>query len=282
MKRLVIFAAAAVCALSFSSCAGRDNSSSSPSGSQATSTTQSVTEASVEKSAAVTTTSGTTASSVTTTTPAPTTTAAKPASELPSEAYVNTGTFSQYSCTLSPSTACGATAGALILQSISYLSGDKLTQRMNTVRNYSALGDKYSCGGPQYYLCGFQISNSLNRYLKDNGIDGYRLTNHRTGRSTEETLKELISTGRPAVLEVCYANGEILADYRWYSHWICINGYRTTENGVQFRYSDTIANGQLWVSSELLDRSNANVSYGSFYFQPERYIVSFDKPLSGN
>ena len=274
MKRLVIFAAAAVCALSFSSCAGRDNSSSSPSGSQATSTTQSVTEASVEKSAAVITTSGTAASTVTTT--------SATIRPIASEAYVNTGTFSQYSCALAPSTACGAIAGTLILQSISYLSGDKLTQRMNTVRNYSALGDEYSCGGPQYYLCGFQISNSLNRYLKDNGIQGYRLTNHRTGRSTEQTLKELISTGRPAVLEVCYANGEILADYRGYSHWICINGYRTTKNGVQFRYSDTITNSQLWVSSELLDRSNANVSYGSFYLQPERYIVSFDKPLSGN
>lgn len=274
MKRLIIFAAAAVCALSFSSCAGRDNSSSSPSGSQATSTTQSVTEASVEKSAAVITTSGTAASSVTTT--------SATIRPIASEAYVNTGTFSQYSCALAPSTACGAIAGTLILQSISYLSGDKLTQRMNTVRNYSALGDEYSCGGPEYYLCGFQISNSLNRYLKDNGIQGYRLTNHRTGRSTEQTLKELISTGRPAVLEVCYANGEILTDYRGYSHWICINGYRTTENGVQFRYSDTIANGQLWVSSELLDRSNANVSYGNFHLQPERYIVSFDKPLSGN
>ena len=273
MKRLIIFAAA-VCILGFSSCAHSEDTASSVGTDTTSVTTQAATTVSADTSAGAATTQSTAASTVTTT--------SATIRPIASEAYVNTGTFSQYSCALAPSTACGATAGVLILQSISYLSGDKLTQRMNTVRNYSALGDEYSCGGPEYYLCGFQISNSLNKYLKDNGIQGYRLTNHRTGRSTEETLKELISTGRPAVLEVCYANGEILADYRWYSHWICINGYRTTENGVQFRYSDTIANGQLWVSSELLDRSNANVSYGSFYFQPERYIVSFDKPLSGN
>ncbi|GEM_PF-2182985 len=281
MKRLIIFAAA-VCILGFSSCAHSDDTDSSVGTDTTSVTTQAATTVSADTSAGAATTQSTAAFSVTTTTPVPTTTAAKPASELPSEAYVNTGKFSQYSCALAPSTACGATAGTLILQSISYLSGDKLTQRMNTVRNYSALGDKYSCGGPEYYLCGFQISNSLNRYLKDNGIQGYRLTNHRTGRSTEETLKELISTGRPAVLEVCYANAAVLPDYRGYSHWICINGYRTTENVVQFRYSDTITNSQLWVSSELLDRSNANVSYGNFHLQPERYIVSFDKPLSGN
>ena len=274
MKRLIIFAAAAVCILGFSSCAHSDDTASSVGTDTTSVTTQAATTVSADTSAGAATAQSTAASTVTTT--------SATIRPIASEAYVNTGTFSQYSCALAPSTACGATAGALILQSISYLSGDKLTQRMNTVRNYSALGDEYSCGGPEYYLCGFQISNSLNRYLKDNGIQGYRLTNHRTGRSTEETLKELISTGRPAVLEVCYANGEILADYRGYSHWICINGYRTTENGVQFRYSDTIANSQLWVSSELLDRSNANVSYGSFYLQPERYIVSFDKPLSGN
>lgn len=275
MKRIIItIMSAAVCILGFSSCAHSDDTASSVGTDTTSVTTQAATTVSADTSAGAATTQSTAASTVTTTSATIRPTA--------SEAYVNTGTFSQYSCALAPSTACGATAGVLILQSISYLSGDKLTQRMNTVRNYSALGDEYSCGGPEYYLCGFQISNSLNRYLKDNGIQGYRLTNHRTGRSTEETLKELISTGRPAVLEVCYANGEILADYRGYSHWICINGYRTTENGVQFRYSDTIANGQLWVSSELLDRSNANVSYGSFYLQPERYIVSFDKPLSGN
>ena len=199
MKKLIIFVSAAVCILSFSSCAGRDNSSSSAADPIAPAATMPGTVTTGETSAAGTTKPSTTTSSATTT-PAATTTASQPAPKLPLEAYVNTGTFSQYSCTLAASTACGATAGTLILQSISYLSGDKLTQRMNTIRGYSALGDEYSCGGPQYYLCGFQISNSLNKYLKDNGFDGYHLTNHRTDKSTEETLKELISTGRPAVL----------------------------------------------------------------------------------
>lgn len=227
-----------------------------------------------------TTAAETSAAAETETSAAETETAAEEAvSGLPSEAYVETGTFDQYRCELAGATACGATAGTLILQSISYLSGNDLYQRMNTIRSYSALGDDYSCGAPQYYLAGFQISASLNKYLEDNGFEGYLLTDHRTEKSTEQTLMELVATGRPAVLEVCYANGSVLPDFQGYSHWICINGYRTTENGVEFRYSDTIAVCENWVSSELLDESNANVSYGDFYIQPERYIVSFERPL---
>lgn len=175
--------------------------------------------------------------------------------ELPSECLIETGIFNQYNCSLAGNTACGATAGTLILQSISYLSGDELTERMETIRNYSAIGDEYSCGAPQYYLAGFQISNSLNKYLNDNGIDGYHLTNHRTDKSTKQTLMELLATGRPAVLEVCYGNGKALDDFQGYSHWICVNGYRVTDVGVEFRYSDTIAVAENWISSELLDES---------------------------
>lgn len=199
--------------------------------------------------------------------------------EFPDEAYVETGTFNQYSCTLAGSTACGATAGTLILQSISYVSGEELSQRMETIRNYSELGDEFSCGAPQYYLCGYQISNSLNKYIEEKELSKNRLTNFRTDRSTEDTLIELIATGRPAVLEVCYRNGNVLSDFQGYSHWICINGYKKTESGTQFRYSDTIAVSENWVDSELLDKSNANVSYGDFYIQPERYICSFEEPL---
>ena len=198
--------------------------------------------------------------------------------QLPEEAYIETGTFDQYRCEPAGATACGATAGTLILQSISFAEGDELAQRMNTIRGYSALGDDYSCGAPQYYLAGFQISNSLNRYLEENGMD-YKVVNHRSEKSTEETLMELIATGRPAVLEVCYGNGAILPEHQGYSHWICVNGYRTSESGVEFRYADTIANGEYYVSSELLDKSNANVSYGDFYLQPERYIAAFEDPV---
>ena len=254
-----------------------------------------ISESSSAAAAAVTTSStAATAASQTTTTTAPETTvtttiAAETTSpavtepeqqEKPSEVLIDTGVFNHYGCSLAGNTACGATAGTLILQSISYLSGDELAERMETIRNYSALGDEYSCGAPQYYLAGFQISNSLNKYLNDNKLSGYRLTNHRTDKSTEETLMELLSTGRPAVLEVCYGNGAVLPDFQGYSHWICVNGYCVTDAGVEFRYADTIAAAENWVSSELLDKSNANVSYGDFYLQPERYICSFEKPIT--
>ena len=91
---------------------------------------------------------------------------------------------------------------------------------------------------------------------------------------------DILATGRPAVLEVCYGNGKVLGDFQGYSHWICVNGFRVTDDGVEFRYSDTIAVAENWISPELLDESNANVSYGDFYIQPERYICSFEEPIN--
>ena len=243
-----------------------------------TSETQTVTSTVNTETTAVT--SYTTADDTTLVTESETATeTAAEVTEFPDEVLIDTGTFNQYQCSLAGSTACGATAGTLLLQTLSYVTSDELIERMDTIRNYSALGDDYSCGAPQYYLAGYQISNCLNKYLEDNGFDGYHLTNHRTDRSTEETLIQLLATGRPAVLEVCYANGTMLSDFQGYSHWICVNGYRITDEGVQFRYSDTIADTQMWVDSDLLDISNANVSYGNFYLQPEMYIVSFDTPI---
>lgn len=91
---------------------------------------------------------------------------------------------------------------------------------------------------------------------------------------------DILATGRPAVLEVCYGDGKVLNDFQGYSHWTCVNGYRVTDDGVEFRYSDTIAVAENWISSELLDESNANVSYGFFYLRPERYICSFEEPIT--
>ena len=58
-----------------------------------------------------------------------------------------------------------------------------------------------------------------------------------------------------------------------------MNGYRITADGVKFRYSDTMAVAEYWISSELLDELNTNVSYGNFYLQPVRYICSFEEPI---
>ena len=263
-----------ICLTACSSVNGSSNSSYTEITSETTAAVSTVSTASTQKTSAVKeTTAETSAEAVIET-------MTEEPAELPDEVLIDTGTFSQYNCTLAGDTACGATAGTLILQSISYVSGDELTERMEIIRGYSALSDEYSCGAPQYYLCGFQISNSLNKYLDDNGFDGYRLTDHRNDKSTEKTLMELISTGRPAVLEVCYGNGEVLRDFGGYSHWICVNGYRVTANGVEFRYSDTIIAAEKWVGSELLDESNANVSYGDFYLQPERYICSFETAVT--
>lgn len=189
------------------------------------------------------------------------------------EILLDTGTVDQYEAELAGATACGAAAGTLLIQNIAPAWGSELTERMSTIRGYSAISDEYSIGGQEYYMSGGQISNSVNKYLADNGIEGFEITDHRTERSTEDTLISLISTGRPAVLEVCYIGGEIVPDFRGYSHWITVNGFRLTDNGYEFRCEDTISLKQRWISSATLDASNANVSYGNG-MTPTRYICS--------
>ena len=191
------------------------------------------------------------------------------------ETVIDTGTVNQYYAELAGSTACGAAAGTLVIQSIMPVWNNELTERMSLIRSYSALSDDYSIGGKEYYMYGWQISNSVNKFLADSGINDYSLTDHRTEKLTEQTLIELISTGRPAVLEVCYIGGEIVEDFQGYSHWITVNGFRLTEDGYEFRCEDTISLEQRWIKSEFLDNSNKNVVYG-FGDPPTRYISSLD------
>ena len=196
------------------------------------------------------------------------------------EVTLETGVVNQYNATLAGATSCGAAAGMLIIQAISPVWDSELIQRLNTIRNYSALSDDYSIGGPEYYLCGWQITNSVNKFLSDNGITDFSLNDFRGVKTTENTLLELVSTGRPAVLEVCYGNGNVLTDYAGYSHWICINGFRLTKDGTQFRYEDTISLSQSWISADKLDTSNANVSYGNSGFTPTKYISSIRQTVT--
>lgn len=191
------------------------------------------------------------------------------------ETVIDTGTVSQYDAELAGSTACGAAAGTLVIQSIMPVWEYELTERMSLIRSYSALSNDYSIGGKEYYMYGWQISNSVNKFLADSEINDYSLTDFRTEKSTEQTLIELISTGRPAVLEVCYIGGNIVEDFQGYSHWITVNGFRLTEDGYKFRCEDTISLEQRWIKSEFLDTSNKNVTYG-FGDPPTRYISSLD------
>ena len=197
------------------------------------------------------------------------------------EVTLDTGTVNQNNATLAGSTACGAAAGTLVLQSIAPVWGDELTARMDTIRSYSVLSDEYSIGGAEYYMSGQQISNSVNKYISDNGLGEYHLTDFRSDMSTEDTLTGLISTGRPAVLEVCYIGGNIVTEFQGYSHWITINGFRRTEDGVEFRCEDTISLAQRWIASSDLDNANKNVQYGGG-FVPTRYISSFENAVIDN
>lgn len=194
---------------------------------------------------------------------------------------LDTGTVNQYNATLAGSTACGAAAGTLVLQSVAPVWGDELTARMDTIRSYSALSDEFSIGGAEYYMSGQQISNSVNKYISDNSLGEYHLTDFRGEMSTEDTLTGLISTGRPAVLEVCYIGGNIVTEFQGYSHWITINGFRRMAGGVEFRCEDTISLAQRWITSSDLDAANANVQYGGDLV-PTRYISSFENAVIDN
>lgn len=201
---------------------------------------------------------------------------------IPTEVRIATGTVDQYDAALRGDTACGAASGTLLLQSVVPVWGDELTQRMSDIRDYSAVSFEYSVGANMnYYMSGQQIVNSVNKYLEDSGIEGIELTNFRTESPTEQTLIELISTGRPAVVEVCYARGNILAEYAGYSHWIAINGFRLTDDGYEFRWENTIGCEQNWVTSELLENANSRVFY-SEGFQSDRFIVALKDAVADN
>ena len=193
---------------------------------------------------------------------------------------LDTGVVNQYWCSLAGSTACGTAAGVIAMQ-ISYpSSGDDLFTRLNDMRKYGLLGDDFSTGPSEYYLEGRHISNGVNKYITEALFGNLVLTDHRSAeKTTEETLIELLTTGRPAVIEVCYLLGNVTRDFQGISHWITINGFSYGSDGYTFRFADPITVSYRSISSEMLDTSNANVSYGSSGYIPVRYIGAFERPL---
>lgn len=193
---------------------------------------------------------------------------------------LDTGVVNQYWCNLAGSTACGTAAGVIAMQ-ISYpSSGDDLFARVNEMRKYCLLGDDFSAGPAEYYLAGEHISNGVNKYVSEELGGSLILTDHRTAEiTTEETLIELLTTGRPAVIEVCYLLGNVTRDFQGISHWITVNGFSYGYDGYTFRFADPITVSYRSITSEMLDTSNANVSYGSSGYIPVRYIGAFSKPL---
>ena len=196
------------------------------------------------------------------------------------ECYLDTGVVNQYWCSLAGSTACGTAAGVIAMQ-ISYpSSGDDIFTRLNEMRKYGLLGADFSAGPSEYYLAGEHISNGVNKYISEELSGDLILTDHRTAeKTTEETLIELLTTGRPAVIEVCYLLGNVTRDFQGISHWITINGFSFGSDGYSFRFADPITVSYRSISSEMLDTSNANVSYGSSGYIPVRYIGAFEQPL---
>ncbi|MBQ4512277.1 MAG: hypothetical protein II969_04740 [Anaerolineaceae bacterium] len=195
--------------------------------------------------------------------------------------FLDTGVVSQYWCTYGASTACGAAAGAIVLQQVDPVYGNDMYNRVNTMRNYCMDGDDYCTGYPMYEDTGEQVANTVNRYISEEMTSGMSLINHRKpGKSTEETLIELLTTGRSAVIEVCYLRGFVMEDYWGYSHFITINGFFLEGNGYWFRYSDPVTVSYASVSSDMIEKSNKNVSYiylpGYTY---DRYIAAFADPL---
>ena len=196
------------------------------------------------------------------------------------ECYLDTGVVNQYWCSLAGSTACGTAAGVIAMQ-VSYPSaGDDLFTRLNEIRKYGTLGDQFSTGPAEYYLTGEHISNGVNKYISEELSGNLVLTDHRSpDKTTEETLIELLTTGRPAVIEVCYLLGNVTRDFQGISHWITVNGFSLGADGYTFRFADPITVSYRSISSEMLDVSNANVSYGDSGYIPVRYIGAFSDPL---
>ena len=188
--------------------------------------------------------------------------------------------MNQYWCNLAGSTACGTAAGVIAMQ-ISYpASGDALFTRVNEMRKYCLLGYDYSTGPSEYFLSGDHISNGVNKYITEELSGNLVLTDHRTpDKTTEETLIELLTTGRPAVIEVCYLQGNVTRDFQGISHWITINGFSLGADGYTFRFSDPITVSYRSITSKMLEESNANVSYGDSGWIPVRYIGAFSEPL---
>lgn len=159
------------------------------------------------------------------------------------ETLLDTGTIYQYNASFYGSTACGAANGTLLLQTAAYAQGEELNKRLDVIRSYSSISDKYSCGERiDYCMSGTHIKNSVNHWLEENKINDLQIEDFggKDGE-TKDIIRELIDTGRPAAVMVAYSGGNIIDEFK-YGHWITINGYRISKDGksFEFRWENTI------------------------------------------
>ncbi len=196
------------------------------------------------------------------------------------ECFMETSVINQFYSTYHGSAACGPAAGVIVIQPVYPASGIEMYDRMNVMRDYCMDGDDYCTGEPKYETVGSHITNTVNRYIREELSGTMFLSDHRTADKTmEETLIGLLSTGRPAIVEVCYLRGSVTQDFWGISHWIVVNGFFMVGNKYWFRYSDPVTVSYIGISSDFLDASNRNVSYGDLPYTPDGYIGAFTDPL---
>ena len=193
--------------------------------------------------------------------------------------WMDTGVVNQYWCSVAANTACGPAAGAIAMQFAYPAEGNDLFTRVNDMRKYSLLGEDFVCDSGWYDTAGKHITNAVNKYITEE-LDGKEeMVDFRTpDKSTEDTLLELITSGRPPVIEVCYIRGGITLEFYGYSHWITLNGFILRDNGYNFFYSDPLAVNYREISSEWLEKSNQNVQYPNPDYI-DRYIGAMSEPL---
>ncbi len=212
----------------------------------------------------------------------------------PYEVLFDTGSVYQYNASFYGSTACGAANGVLLLQTAMPAWGDELNDRLDVVRSYSGISDDYSCGEEiEYCMSGTHIKNSVNRWLEENNISEFSIEDFGDeDGETEDIIRSLLDTGRPATVMVAYSGGEIIDEYQ-YAHWITINGYRISDDGqtCEFRWENTILQvDSQWDSADVVDTAidvvinadNTGERYGiNEEDMPEivRYIVALKSPL---
>ncbi|MCC8192161.1 MAG: hypothetical protein LIO41_03865 [Ruminococcus sp.] len=212
----------------------------------------------------------------------------------PYEVLFDTGSVYQYNASFYGSTACGAANGVLLLQTAMPAWGDELNERLDVVRSYSGISDDYSCGEEiEYCMSGTHIKNSVNRWLEENNISEFSVEDFGDeDGETEDIIRSLLDTGRPATVMVAYSGGEIIDEYQ-YAHWITINGYRISDDGqtCEFRWENTILQvDSQWDSADavataidvVINADNTGEYYGiNEEDMPEivRYIVALKSPL---
>lgn len=169
-----------------------------------------------------------------------------------------TGVVNQYNAELEGETACGAANGTLLLQTVLPVRDYELTQRMSTVRSYSALGYDYSLmDDVRWCMSGTMVANSVNKYLSDNNIEGYKIVDvGENEKSTTELIVEGIDSGRPVAVMGAFYMGQIVDYDSGFGHWYTINAYELDENGVyNFRWENTLNNEEHWTDSETITAS---------------------------